>query len=62
MKQKDIFKFTEGNKYLERNIDVLSDRDYSKNLIERNSFLLEKESLEKKVKELEKDLGFSTKL
>ena len=36
--------------------------DYSKNLIERNSFLLEKESLEKKVKELEKDLGFSTKL
>ena len=36
--------------------------DYSKNLIERNSFLLEKESLEKKIKELEKDLGFSTKL
>ena len=36
--------------------------DYSKNLIERNSFLLEKESLERKVKELEKDLGFSTKL
>ncbi len=27
--------------------------DYSKNLVERNSFLLEKESLERKVKELE---------
>lgn len=33
MKQKDIFKSTEGNKYFERNMDVLNKRDYSKNLI-----------------------------